>query len=70
MKTREYVSCICKINEMLVTFLTADQESKLPNDEMYTVDEFCTMKKSAMRMKGSVNLNGEEVCGDVIYFFM
>jgi len=36
---------------MLVTFPTADQESKLPNDEMYTMDEFCTMKRHSKAVK-------------------
>ena len=40
MKTREYVSRVCEINEMLVHFPTADQESKLPNDEMLDLLEF------------------------------
>ena len=40
MKTREYVSHMCEINEMLVHFPTADQESKLPNNEMLDLLEF------------------------------
>ena len=40
MKTREYVSRVCEINEMLVHFPGADQESKLPQDELLDLLEF------------------------------
>jgi len=40
MKTRKYVSHVCEINQMLVHFPAADQDSRLPNDEMLDFLEF------------------------------